>query len=77
MLDWYKGVPNSLWQLRILPRIQLHDHFSVFAGLTLNVLLQLHAEERVTPGFVHQRNVSRDEEARGLFWPGFAIGLRL
>jgi hypothetical protein len=77
MLDWYRGLPNTLWQLRILPRYQLHEHFGVFAGLTVNALLQVTREERITPGVLRRRNAARDEEARVLIWPGFALGARL
>lgn len=77
MVDWYKGLPNTLYQLRVLPRVQLHDHFSIFAGLTLNALLQLEPLQRTTPGLLRGDNVAKDEEARILLWPGFACGVRL
>ena len=76
MLSWRRNVPNSLWQLRFLPRFQLYEHLSLFAGLTLNVQLQTSADE-VTPGALRRRDVVRDEDGRLMLWPGFAVGLRL
>jgi uncharacterized caspase-like protein len=75
--DWYRGVPNTLWQLRILARGELHAHFSVFAGLTVNVLLQLDKQRAVTPGLPIEHHVVLDsEDERISYWPGFAAGVR-
>jgi len=35
MSDFERGVPNSLWRIRLTARYELHRRFSVYAGLTL------------------------------------------
>jgi hypothetical protein len=77
--DFRRGVPNSLWRIRALARYELHKHFSVFAGLTLNTYLQLDEHGRFLPDrlVTAHRLTSSDGEAQVWFWPGFAAGLRL
>ena len=77
--DWYRGLPNTLWQMRLLARVELHKHFSVFGGLTLNTLLQLEQDERVSPGLAlkHHEATREGASTRVLYWPGFAFGVRL
>jgi hypothetical protein len=75
--DWYRGVPNTLWQLRLLARTELHKHLSVFVGPTLNVLLQLDSERMIAPGMgLKHHDILRDEFGALSYWPGFAAGVR-
>jgi hypothetical protein len=76
--DWARGVPNTLYQLRGPLRFELHERFSVFAGPTFNLLLQLEPAERVRVGVgVKSRTATGSgDEARVAYWPGFAAGLR-
>lgn len=74
---WRRGVPNSLAQLRAMVRVQLHRHLSVFAGPTLNVLVQLDADERVRLGWgVRSHRIGSGDEERISWWPGVVAGLR-
>jgi hypothetical protein len=77
--DFHRGVPNSLWRMRVLVRYELARHLSVFAGLTVNVLLQLDEGERYRPlPWVRTHQLTRADAAeRVLLWPGFAAGIRL
>jgi hypothetical protein len=75
---WRTGVPNSLSQLRLLLRYELHRFFSLFAGPVLNVLLQLDPQRRDDLGFGLRRHTltNRGSDVRVSLWPGFAAGIR-
>lgn len=75
---WWRGVPNSIEQLRLLLRYELYAHLSFFAGPTLNVLLQTDSARRADLGFALRRYVltEADSNTRVSIWPGFAAGLR-
>lgn len=74
-----RALPNTLLQLRALPRFSLHKHFSLFAGLTLNALFQRRAEQRRDPGLAleHREVELRADRKWLLYWPGFAAGILL
>jgi Caspase domain len=76
---WYTGLPNSLYQLRVMARVEAHKHFSLFMGPTLNFLLQADPARRVHPGFRLQRFDATEQgsDVRLTYWFGWAIGVRL
>jgi hypothetical protein len=72
------GLPNSLGQLRLMPRLEIDKHLSVFAGLSMNVLVQLDPDRRFSPGY-HLRSyrlTHAGAEQRVTLWPGFVVGVR-
>jgi hypothetical protein len=75
---WRRGVPNSLQQLRLLLRYELHRFFSPFAGPVLNVLVQRDPERRDDLGFGLRRYTltHSGSDVRVSLWPGFALGFR-
>jgi hypothetical protein len=78
MHEWYRGLPNTLFQLRLMARVQVHKHFSVFLGPTMNALVQLDPERRVRPGFyVRAHDIATGSDVRARYWPGWVVGLRL
>ncbi|MFT3922037.1 MAG: hypothetical protein QM778_05850 [Myxococcales bacterium] len=76
---WRSGVPNALFQLRAMLRLNLHRHFSVLAGPALSLLVERDLERAVRPGFaLPARELTRaGANTRVLLWPGFVIGVRL
>jgi hypothetical protein len=75
--SWARGLPNTMYQLRALPRFELHKHLSLFAGPTFNVLLQLDIAQRVRTGVgIKSHTATRADDLRVAYWPGFAVGLR-
>lgn len=77
--QWHTGVPNSLFQLRVMARVEAHRHFSLFLGPTLNFLLQTDPARRVHPGFRVQRFDATEPgaEVRVAYWFGWTVGVRL
>lgn len=76
--DWHRGLPNTLFQLRLMARVEVHKHFSVFLGPTMNALMQLDPERRVRPGFrVRAYDIATSSDVRARYWPGWVVGLRL
>lgn len=72
------SVPSIMPQARAMLRVELHKHFSVFAGPTFNLLVQPEPDNRVRPGFTTHTYyaTSKTDEVRVLYWPGWVAGLR-
>jgi hypothetical protein len=77
--DFYRGVPNALYRIRVLARYELHPHLSLFAGLTVNTFVQLDPAERFAPAtwFKTHRVTHEGSDIGVRFWPGFIAGVRL
>jgi Sigma-70 region 2 len=77
--DFYRGVPNVLYRIRVLARYELHPHLSLFAGLTVNTFVQLDPAERFAPAtWFKTHRVTHQGSAIGVrIWPGFIAGVRL
>lgn len=77
-LTWKRGLDNVLFQLRLLARVQLHEHLGLFAGGTLNVLVQRDRDDPLAPGMLQRHELTSEQGATRVFlWPGFAAGVRL
>ncbi|MDB4988473.1 MAG: hypothetical protein JWN04_3651, partial [Myxococcaceae bacterium] len=77
--DFKRHLPNSLYRIRVLARYELQPHFSVFAGLTLNVYLQLEEADRFLPRALVMMHEATRASSTGqvYYWPGFVFGVRL
>ncbi len=71
--------PSVLPQIRAMLRVELHKHFSLFAGPTFNFLVQTDSDLRVRPGFSTHTYFAtpRNDEIRAAYWPGWVFGIRL
>lgn len=80
---WVRGMRDTLSQLRLLARYELHKHFSLFAGPTLSVRFQRSSRDPLAPALGLAQHALIDETkadgsvTRLLLWPGFALGIRL